>query len=67
MKKTLFLAAIVTLAACGEKKADGAAADSTATAAPAAAPTDTTATMSHDTASMHHDSTMARDTAKAKK
>jgi ABC-type glycerol-3-phosphate transport system substrate-binding protein len=55
MKKILFTAAVLGLAACGgEKKAETPAADAPAAAAPAAAA---------DT-SMHHDSTMARDTTK---
>jgi ABC-type glycerol-3-phosphate transport system substrate-binding protein len=55
MKKILFTAAVLGLAACGgEKKAETPAADAPAAAASAAAA---------DT-SMHHDSTMARDTTK---
>lgn len=59
MKKILFTAAVLGLAACGgEKKAQTPAADAPAAeAAPAPAPT------AADTG-MHHDSTMARDTTK---
>ena len=56
MKKLLTLAAVLVLAACGEKKAEEMpAADSTATMAPAPAPMDSSA--------MPQDS-MARDTTK---
>src|SRR5260221_12966008 len=62
MKKTVLMAAILVLAACGPKKTETPAADSSAAvqapAAPAPAPVDT---MVHDTSAMHHDSTMARD------
>ena len=55
MKKLLAVAALVTLAACGEKKAPMPAADTAAAAAPApAAAADTT---------MQADSAMAGDTA----
>ncbi len=58
MKKILFTAVVLGLAACGgEKKAEAPAAD-----APAAAPA--TAPAATDTSAMHHDSTMARDTTK---
>ena len=51
MKKTLLLAAALTLAACGEKKAEAPAAD-TAAMAPAAGAADTgMAGMSHDSMS----------------
>ncbi|MEO8449902.1 MAG: hypothetical protein ABI647_08940 [Gemmatimonadota bacterium] len=38
MKKFMFVAAVVTLAACGEKKAETPAADTAAAAAPAPMP-----------------------------
>jgi hypothetical protein len=59
MKKTMMLAAMLVLVGCGEKKAEGPAAD-TAAMAPAAADTGMGG-MTHDTA-MTSDSTMARDT-----
>lgn len=59
MSKYLFVAALLAVTACGEKKAETPAADTAAAAAPAptppAAPADTT----------KHDSTMAGDTTKA--
>lgn len=63
MKKTILMAAVLVLAACGEKKAEAPAAD-TAAMAPAATPADTGMGMSHDSMSMKSDSTMARDTTK---
>ena len=63
MKKTLLLAAALTLAACGEKKGEAPAAD-TAAMAPAAGAADTGMGMSHDTSMMKSDTTMARDTTK---
>jgi hypothetical protein len=67
MKKILFTAAVLGLAACGgEKKAEAPAADAPAAAAPAApAATDSaaaTAPAATDSAKASHDSTMARDT-----
>jgi hypothetical protein len=59
MKKTMMLAAMLVLVGCGEKKAEGPAAD-TAAMAPAAADTGMGG-MTHDTA-MKSDTTMARDT-----
>ena len=59
MKKTMMLAAMLVLVGCGEKKAEGPAAD-TAAMAPAAADTGMGG-MTHDSA-MSSDSTMARDT-----
>jgi hypothetical protein len=61
MKTTLLMAAVLVLAACGEKRADTPAADTTGAMAPAAAPVDTAA-MTHDTSMMHSDTAMARDT-----
>jgi len=62
MKKTLLMAAVLVLAACGEKKAEAPAAD---TAAMAPAMADSSAMMSHDSGSMmHSDSMMTRDSAK---
>jgi len=63
MKKTLLMAAVLVLAACGEKKAETPAADTSATVpapAPSAAPMDTSMAP-HDSGAMHQDSTMARD------
>jgi hypothetical protein len=63
MKKTVLMAAVLVLAACGPKKTETPAADTSATVPPPAvqapAPADTG--MAHDTSAMHHDSTMARD------
>jgi len=71
MKKTLLMAAVLVLAACG-KKAETPAADTTSQVSPTPAPavTDSSA-MPHDTGMAHMDSavkadTMARDTAKKK-
>lgn len=62
MSKYVLAAALLALAACGEKKADAPAADSAAAAAPAPAPAATTAAPAD---SAKHDSTaMAGDTAK---
>lgn len=61
MKKTMMMAAaLVMLAACGEKRASTPAAD-TAGMAPAMS-SDTGMGMSHDSSAMSSDSTMARDT-----
>jgi hypothetical protein len=54
MKKMLLMAGVLVLAACGEKKAEAPAAETTGEMAPAAAPADT---------AMMSDTTMARDTA----
>jgi hypothetical protein len=62
MKKTMMLAAMLVLVGCGEKKAEGPAAD-TAAMAPAAADTGMGG-MTHDSAMAPSDSTMARDTTK---
>ncbi len=60
MKKMLLLAGVLALAACGEKKAEAPAAETTGEMA---APADTgMGGMSHDTM-MGSDTTMARDTA----
>jgi len=56
MKKLLAVAALLTIAACGEKKAPMPAADTAAAAAPAPAPAATDTTMKADSA-------MASDTA----
>jgi hypothetical protein len=62
MKKTALVAALLVLAACGEKKAEAPAAD---TAAMAPMPADTgMGGMSHDSRMMKSDSMMTRDTAK---
>ena len=63
MKKMLLMAGVLALAACGEKKAEAPAAETTGEMAPAAAPMDSAA-MSADTGMMHSDSMMARDSAK---
>lgn len=60
MSKLLLAAALVALAACGEKKADAPAADAAAAPAPAPAP------VAPMDSTMKHDSTMAGDTTKAK-
>ena len=62
MKKMLLMAGILAMAACGEKKAEAPAGETTGEMAPAAAPMDSAA-MSADTGMMHSDTTMARDTA----
>ncbi|MGH2707481.1 MAG: hypothetical protein ACREMX_15965 [Gemmatimonadales bacterium] len=62
MKNTLLMAAMIVLAACGPKKADAPAGETTGEMAPAATPADTA--MAHDTAMMGADTTMTRDTAK---
>ncbi|MEP6573256.1 MAG: hypothetical protein ABJD11_11200 [Gemmatimonadota bacterium] len=59
MKKVLTLAAVLALAACGEKKAATPAADTSAMMR------DTATTMAHDSMSMSHDTTMMmKDTTK---
>ncbi len=58
MKKMLLLAGVLALAACGEKKAEAPAGETTGEMAPAAAPMDTGMT--------HSDTAMARDTAATK-
>jgi hypothetical protein len=63
MKKMLLMAGVLAMAACGEKRADAPAGETTGEMAPAATPMDTTGTMSHDTAMMGSD-TMMRDTAR---
>jgi hypothetical protein len=55
MKKMLLMAGVLALAACGEKKAEAPAGETTGEMAPAAAPMDTAMT--------HSDTAMARDTA----
>jgi predicted small lipoprotein YifL len=57
MKKMLLLAGVLALAACGEKKAEAPAGETTGEMAPAA-------TM--DSGMTHSDTAMARDTAAAK-
>jgi hypothetical protein len=57
MKKMLLMAGVLVLAACGEKKAEAPAAETTGEMAPAAE-------MTADTGMMHSDSMMARDSAK---
>ncbi len=60
MRKFLCAAAVIALAACGEKKAEEAPkADSAAAAAPAPAP----APAATDSTAAKHDSAMAGDTA----
>jgi predicted small lipoprotein YifL len=61
MKKFTALCLVLALTACGEKKAETPAADTTA-----AMKHDSAMTMSHDSTApaMKADSTMARDTAK---
>lgn len=61
MKKMLLLAGVLVLAACGEKKAEAPAAETTGEMAPAA---DTGMMMSDTSMMMHSDSMMARDSAK---
>jgi predicted small lipoprotein YifL len=61
MKKMLLLAGVLALAACGEKKADAPAAETTGEMAPATA--DTAMAMPADTGMAHSDSMMARDSA----
>ena len=71
MKKTLLMAAVLVMAACGEKKAETPPADTTGNMAPAAAEpamhdstmADTTKMAAPTTPPMGNDSTMARDTA----
>jgi hypothetical protein len=63
MKKMLLMAGVLAMAACGEKKAEAPAAETTGEMAPAAAPMDSAA-MPADTGMMHSDSVMARDSAK---
>ncbi len=58
MSKFILAAALLALAACGEKKADAPAADSAAAAAPAPAATAPVDSAKHDTTAM------AGDTAK---
>jgi hypothetical protein len=60
MKKTLLMAAVLVLAACGKKGSEAAPAADTSAVAPAPAPADT-GMMSHDTGMTHSDTTMARD------
>ncbi|HEU5039743.1 MAG TPA: hypothetical protein VFT84_02915 [Gemmatimonadales bacterium] len=64
MKKMLLMAGVLALAACGEKKAEAPAAETTGEMAPAAAPADTAMAMPADTGMAHSDSMMARDSAK---
>jgi len=51
MSKFVLVAAVLALAACGEKKADAPAADTAAAAAPAPAPPAADSTMVRDTVS----------------
>ena len=63
MKKMLLMAAVLVMAACGEKQADTPAVDTTSAVAPAPAQTmPDTSMMSHDSGMTHPDTTMARDT-----
>lgn len=62
MKKTLLMAAVLVMAACGEKKAEPTPVDTTATMAPPVAEPMHDSTMADTAAPMGHDS-MARDTA----
>lgn len=60
MSKFLLVAAVVALAACGEKKVYGTPADTAAAAAPApAAPATDTTVMPHDSTAMAGDTTKA--------
>ena len=54
MKKMLLMAGVLAMAACGEKKAEAPAGETTGDMAPAAE-------MTADTAMMHSDTMMARD------
>jgi hypothetical protein len=63
MKKLLLMSALLVVAACGPKKAEAPAGESTGEMAPAAAPADTGMGMSHDS-TMMSDSMMTRDSAK---
>jgi len=51
MSKSMLIAAVLILAACGERKADTPAADTAAAAAPAPAPVAVDSTMARDTVS----------------
>jgi hypothetical protein len=62
MKKLLLMAGVLALAACGEKKAEAPAGETTGEMAPAAADSATMAAPA-DTGMAHSDSTMARDSA----
>jgi hypothetical protein len=65
MKKTLLMAAVLVIAACGPKKTDDAGmSGDTAAMAPAATDTAMGGGMAHDSTTMSSDSTMARDTTK---
>ena len=64
MKKLLLMSALLVIAACGPKKAEAPAGESTGEMAPAAAPADTGMGMSHDSTTMMSDSMMTRDSAK---
>jgi len=57
MKKMLLMAGVLAMAACGEKKAEAPAAETTGEMAPAGE-------MMADSGMMHSDSMMARDSAK---
>jgi hypothetical protein len=63
MQKLLLMAGLLVLVACGEKKAEAPAGETTGEMSPAATPMDTGMGMSADTGMMHSDTTMARDTA----
>lgn len=60
MKKLLLMAGVVLVAACGERRADAPAGETTGEMAPAATPMDTA--MVHDEGMTQYDTTMARDT-----
>ena len=62
MKKLLLMAGVLALAACGEKKAEAPAGETTGEMAPATTDSATMAAPA-DTGMMHSDSTMARDSA----
>jgi hypothetical protein len=66
MKKLLMMSALLVLAACGGKKAEAPAGETTGEMAPAAAPADTGMGMAHDSSAMAptSDTMMARDSAK---
>ena len=63
MKKLLLMAGVLALAACGDKKAEAPAGETTGEMAPATTPADTGMAMPADTGMAHSDSTMARDSA----
>lgn len=64
MKKLLLMSALLVVAACGPKKAEAPAGETTGEMAPAAADTGMGMGMSHDSTAMMSDSMMTRDSAK---